>query len=361
LRKEWTEEEIKLLKDNYYKLNKLELEKLLNRSWASIKHKADRSDLEPKEKVVHFSSSEIQLLKDNYELSQDKLLELFPNRKWASLIYKMEELKLPRYKSWRLWTQEEVNIILNNNSLKDIMLLLPNRTQNQIYNKANELNKYLGNLWTNDEINILKFNYNKLSVKELHMLLLDRTESSIYCRANKLDLDGDISKGLNIQDNDIIYLYLKYQYSCNKIAQILKISLTTVANRLRKCDIKIRSYEFYSGQNSPQWKGGISSERNQIMSSVEYKQWRIDVYERDDYTCQACSDNKGHNLNAHHILNFSDYKDLRLDVNNGITLCENCHVPNIKGSFHNIYGTHNNTKEQLEEYLLLRNQGYIFN
>ena len=53
-------------------------------------------------------------------------------------------------------------------------------------------------------------------------------------------------------------------------------------------------------------------------------------------------DNSGGNLSAHHINNFSDHEDLRFVLSNGITLCDSCHNPNKIGSFHNIYGTHNN-------------------
>lgn len=43
---------------------------------------------------------------------------------------------------------------------------------------------------------------------------------------------------------------------------------------------------------------------------------------------------------------------MRYDVNNGITLCIDCHDSSKDGSFHNLYGTHNNTIEQLREYIL---------
>jgi hypothetical protein len=56
----------------------------------------------------------------------------------------------------------------------------------------------------------------------------------------------------------------------------------------------------------------------------EYRQWIKKVFERDDYTCQHCGI-KGGNLNAHHILPFYKYKEKRVDINNGITLCEKCH------------------------------------
>jgi len=40
-----------------------------------------------------------------------------------------------------------------------------------------------------------------------------------------------------------------------------------------------------------------------------------------------------------------------LELGNGITLCDSCHNFNKYGSFHHVYGTHNNTKEQLDEYI----------
>lgn len=78
------------------------------------------------------------------------------------------------------------------------------------------------------------------------------------------------------------------------------------------------------GENHPNWKGGISSERQLFNSSKNAKEWRISVFERDAYTCQKCGQ-IGYKLNAHHIIPFAVNKELRLDLNNGITLCESCH------------------------------------
>ena len=47
---------------------------------------------------------------------------------------------------------------------------------------------------------------------------------------------------------------------------------------------------------------------------------------------------------------FSTHKNERYDLNNLITLCDHCHDIQFKGSFHNIFGNGNNTKEQFEEF-----------
>jgi len=52
--------------------------------------------------------------------------------------------------------------------------------------------------------------------------------------------------------------------------------------------------------------------------------WRKVVYKRDNWTCQRCF-KKGGKIEAHHIKRFSEYPELRVDINNGITLCHNCH------------------------------------
>jgi len=80
------------------------------------------------------------------------------------------------------------------------------------------------------------------------------------------------------------------------------------------------------GEANFMWKGGVTSENIKARQSFEYQEWRRKVYERDNYTCQHCGDNKGGNLNPHHIKSFAEYPELRYDVENGITLCKNCHI-----------------------------------
>lgn len=80
------------------------------------------------------------------------------------------------------------------------------------------------------------------------------------------------------------------------------------------------------GPAGSNWRGGITSANALERASKKYEDWRLAVFERDRYTCQLCGDNKGGNLNAHHIKPFAKFPELRFVVSNGSTICESCHV-----------------------------------
>lgn len=84
-------------------------------------------------------------------------------------------------------------------------------------------------------------------------------------------------------------------------------------------------YDKKRGKNHWNWKGGVSTENQRQRNSVEYKEWRIGVFTRDNYKCQHCDKVGGH-LNAHHIKHWATHKNLRFEVNNGLTLCRACHI-----------------------------------
>lgn len=94
----------------------------------------------------------------------------------------------------------------------------------------------------------------------------------------------------------------------------------------QKCiDILRENSKKQRGKNHPNWKGGISKERDKIRFSEEGKFWRSEIFKRDNYTCVLCN-SRGDMLNAHHIKRWADNSLLRLDLNNGITLCRKCHL-----------------------------------
>jgi len=64
----------------------------------------------------------------------------------------------------------------------------------------------------------------------------------------------------------------------------------------------------------------------------QYKKWRLAVFTKDNFACVNCQKVGGY-LIAHHIKSWAKYLKLRYKINNGITLCKNCHslTDNYKG------------------------------
>ena len=62
---------------------------------------------------------------------------------------------------------------------------------------------------------------------------------------------------------------------------------------------------------------------NDKRKSLEYKEWRDRVKHRDGNACRKCGFEK--NLEVHHIKPLQEYPDFALVLDNGLTLCGNCH------------------------------------
>ena len=56
-----------------------------------------------------------------------------------------------------------------------------------------------------------------------------------------------------------------------------------------------------------------------------YKEWRSIVKNRDGWKCKISNNDCSDKLEAHHILTWRNYPELRYEVNNGITLCHAHH------------------------------------
>lgn len=147
----------------------------------------------------------------------------------------------------------------------------------------------------------------------------------------------------------------KILYICNKHRDygIQSTSLYGLRHSVHNC----RMCWMPKKENHWHWNGGTASDRDYIKHTIAYKKWVHEVFERDDYTCQCCG-LRGVQLEAHHIYNFADYPDLRMELSNGITLCHNCHSITVPGSFHSIYTQFHNTPEQLNEYIKCHRDNY---
>lgn len=85
----------------------------------------------------------------------------------------------------------------------------------------------------------------------------------------------------------------------------------------------------FQGENNPNWRGGVTPEHLKIRWSVKMKNFRNEIFKRDNYTCQQCGRKRKPAdrviLNIHHIKSFATCDELRFDEHNVVTLCEECH------------------------------------
>jgi hypothetical protein len=109
--------------------------------------------------------------------------------------------------------------------------------------------------------------------------------------------------------------------------------------------------EFKKGKLHWNWKNGITPLIKKIRESKIYKQWHTTIFKRDNFTCQYCGLRNGNGigktiyLEAHHrkefsvIINEHNIKTIEdaenckelWDLNNGITLCKECHNKTKRG------------------------------
>ncbi len=130
----------------------------------------------------------------------------------------------------------------------------------------------------------------------------------------------------------------KYTHAKWKCLECSKELSDTYRSLCRVCSHK--------GERSHHWKWGITPENVLIRHSIENKLWKDAILSRDNFTCQKTGKRWG-NIEVHHILNFSEYPELRFAIDNGITLSGKSHR-----EFHKMYWYKNNTKEQLNNFLI---------
>jgi len=83
------------------------------------------------------------------------------------------------------------------------------------------------------------------------------------------------------------------------------------------------------GAEVPNWKGGVTPERQTLYSSREWIEAASEVWKRDNGICQKCGVERKSFLDLyhiHHIVPFADSIELRTEISNLILLCAKCHL-----------------------------------
>jgi len=115
-------------------------------------------------------------------------------------------------------------------------------------------------------------------------------------------------------------------------------------------EMRRKMSESQKGQKCYNWQGGKTEFHEALRSLFEYREWRNAIFQRDNYICNMCKI-RGGKLQAHHkkqmallVIEFlKEYNQFSLledreilirlaqnykpfwDLDNGITICKNCH------------------------------------
>lgn len=180
------------------------------------KYKADKSarhfcSEECKREAMFWSKEDEKILKENYgKMSYGDIASLLSRDiKPHSIYRKTKELGL--VEPANIWTDEEVQILLNNYSVKpmnEILKLLPNRSRYAILGQARKYDLksyfYLNRQWTDCDTEYLMNNYADKSYEEMSKKL-QRTALAIKIRMYALDLH----KPTEIANYNNLYNYVR--------------------------------------------------------------------------------------------------------------------------------------------------------
>ena len=128
------------------------------------------------------------------------------------------------------------------------------------------------------------------------------------------------------------------QCDCGNICEVSTRPLKSGNRKSCGCLIK------RTGENHPRYNPNLTDEERFNKRGHEHIMWSQQVLSDDNYTCQICNQLRG-NLNAHHLNGWNAFPEQRFDLDNGVTLCTDCHK-----EFHSEYGYGDNTREQFDEY-----------
>jgi endogenous inhibitor of DNA gyrase (YacG/DUF329 family) len=147
--------------------------------------------------------------------------------------------------------------------------------------------------------------------------------------------------------------YNTHPVKCDECGKIVyKIQYLIDRNENQFCSIECHGAwrsKHQVGENSPTWNPNLTDvEREQGRKYPEYYEFLTARMEFDEYTCQICGKYSkwGNGLNVHHLNSYDWNRANRTNIENGITLCRDCHT-----EFHKTYGYGKNTKTQFKEFL----------
>lgn len=138
------------------------------------------------------------------------------------------------------FSEKEINIIKNyylNSSKEEMLLLLPNKKWNAIFNKAKELGLYKCKAWTKEECDIIK-TYAKDNIEKCYELI-DKKPAYIRTKAKKMGINYQTSLE-RWSDNEINIVKDNYIYGYEKLMELLpNRTYEAICTRLKMLKLKV--------------------------------------------------------------------------------------------------------------------------
>lgn len=185
---DWSDEDLKFLKENYYNTNLYVLVEKFNKTESQIRKKAKMLGLKFI-KEIEVTKEQHNFIVDNYDTFTDneisELIDL-PRYKVCSYRLSLGNKKRDNYSEW---TKEEEDFLIDNYkdmAYEDIGKSI-NRSESAIIKRAISLNLHKTNLWSESETEYLNKNYENLDIIDI-MKHLNRNYNSIASKANTLGL-----------------------------------------------------------------------------------------------------------------------------------------------------------------------------
>ena len=183
--KNYTNEDLDYIKNNYQNLTVKQLTEELNKTENSVYNAIRKLGLK-KQKHSKWTDEEIIFLKDNYINMTSEELSNYINHSVDAINAMKDRLNLIKNKDW---SNDEIQFLKDNFETTlfcDLSNIL-GRTEGAIRAKCFDLKLFKNNPWTEYEIDFVKNNYMEMKTKDISKIL-NRTVSSIELKASRLGL-----------------------------------------------------------------------------------------------------------------------------------------------------------------------------
>jgi len=131
---------------------------------------------------------------------------------------------------------------------------------------------------------------------------------------------ADIALEMNCTENNILYWLKKHSIPRRDISETRAIKYWGLKGKANGMYGRIN-------ENNPNWRGGITPDRQAFYSSRKWAKVCSDIWKRDQAKCRRCgkmNKNSQAKFHIHHIVSF-EVKALRAEPSNLVLLCARCH------------------------------------